>query len=178
MNQGRAALTPSTFWCRPSGGHCFGVSAVGDACPWRRGIFHQRGRPFLSYSNARVVLELARPVHICGAPRHAGLCGLLHLRHKYFSLSLVSNVMFHLSMLANFVLVPLMIERGKGLSPIFVTLVLLRPASMLSIATGSPCRRSECSGLCRKNTATEPPPLLQGAGLQPCRPARGSERKG
>ena len=84
-----------------------------------------------------------------------------HFRQKYFSLALVSNVMFHLSMLATFILVPLMIEEGKGLSPIWVTLVLLphqsfglfmpiiagnihdkynpkllRPACMVSIATG------------------------------------------
>lgn len=68
---------------------------------------------------------------------------------------------FHLSMLATFILVPLMIEEGKGLSPIWVTLVLLphqsfglfmpiiagnlhdkynpkmlRPACMVSIAGG------------------------------------------
>jgi MFS family permease len=84
-----------------------------------------------------------------------------HFREKYFTLSLISNVMFHLSMLATFILVPVMIEEGKGLSPIFVTLVLLphqsfglfmpliagnlydkynpkflRPACMLSIAAG------------------------------------------
>jgi predicted MFS family arabinose efflux permease len=84
-----------------------------------------------------------------------------HFREKYFSLSLISNVMFHLSMLATFILVPVMIEEGKGLSPIFVTLVLLphqsfglfmpliagnvydkynpkflRPGCMLSIAAG------------------------------------------
>lgn len=84
-----------------------------------------------------------------------------YFREKYFSLSLVSNVMFHFSMLAVFILVPLMIEEGKGLSPIWVTLVLiphqsfglfmpiiagnihdkynpklLRPACMISIAAG------------------------------------------
>jgi MFS family permease len=84
-----------------------------------------------------------------------------HFRDKYFTLSLISNVMFHLSMLATFILVPVMIEEGKGLSPIFVTLVLLphqsfglfmpliagnvydrynpkflRPGCMLSIAAG------------------------------------------
>jgi len=48
-----------------------------------------------------------------------------HFRDKYFTLALVSNVSFHLSMLATFILVPLMIEEGKGLSPIWVTLVLL-----------------------------------------------------
>lgn len=84
-----------------------------------------------------------------------------HFREKYFSLALISNVMFHLSMLATFILVPVMIEEGKGLSPIWVTVVLfphqsfglfmpiiagnihdkynpklLRPACMVSIATG------------------------------------------
>ena len=48
-----------------------------------------------------------------------------HFREKYFSLSITSNTMFHFSMLAVFTLVPLMIEEGKGLTPIFVTLVML-----------------------------------------------------
>ena len=84
-----------------------------------------------------------------------------HFRHKYFSMALVSNVTFHLSMLAVFTLVPLMIEEGKGLDPFWVTIVLfphqsfglfmpiiagaihdkwnptlLRPACMASIAVG------------------------------------------
>ncbi len=48
-----------------------------------------------------------------------------HFREKYFTLAITSNTMFHFSMLAVFTLVPLMIEEGKGLSPIFVTLVIL-----------------------------------------------------
>jgi hypothetical protein len=48
-----------------------------------------------------------------------------HFRHKYFSLSLVSNVMFHLSMLATMILLPIMIEDGLGKSPIFVTAILI-----------------------------------------------------
>ena len=48
-----------------------------------------------------------------------------HFREKYFSLAITSNTMFHFSMLAVFTLVPLMIEEGKGLTPIFVTLVML-----------------------------------------------------
>ena len=48
-----------------------------------------------------------------------------HFRHKYFSMSLVSNVMFHLSMLATMILLPIMIEDGLGKSPIFVTAVLI-----------------------------------------------------
>ena len=48
-----------------------------------------------------------------------------HFRHKYFTLSLVSNVAFHLSMLATMILIPIMIEDGLGKSPIFVTAILI-----------------------------------------------------
>ncbi len=48
-----------------------------------------------------------------------------HFRHKYFTLAITSNVMFHLSMMATMILVPIMIEDGLGKSPIFVTAVLL-----------------------------------------------------
>ncbi len=48
-----------------------------------------------------------------------------HFREKYFSLALVSNSMFHLSMMATTILVPIMIESGLGMSPIFVIAVLL-----------------------------------------------------
>ncbi|MCI0828827.1 MAG: MFS transporter [Chloroflexi bacterium] len=48
-----------------------------------------------------------------------------HFRHKYFTLSLVSNVMFHVSMLATMVLLPIMIEDGLGRSPIFVVAILV-----------------------------------------------------
>ena len=48
-----------------------------------------------------------------------------HFRHKYFTLSLVSNVMFHVSMLATMVLLPIMIEDGLGKSPIFVVAILV-----------------------------------------------------
>ncbi len=48
-----------------------------------------------------------------------------HFRHKYFTLSLVSNVTFHLSMLATMVLIPIMIEDGLGKSPIFVVAILI-----------------------------------------------------
>ena len=89
------------------------------------------------------------------------LVDLQHFRHKYFSLSLVSNVTFHFSMLATMTLVPIIVELGYNKSPIWVPLVLLpnqiiglvmtftagwiydkyqpkflRPASMVSIATG------------------------------------------
>ncbi len=48
-----------------------------------------------------------------------------HFKEKYFSLALVSNSMFHLSMMATTILVPVMIENGLGKSPIFVIAVLL-----------------------------------------------------
>ena len=48
-----------------------------------------------------------------------------HFRHKYFTLSLVSNVAFHMSMLATMTLIPIMIEEGLGKSPIFVTAILI-----------------------------------------------------
>ena len=48
-----------------------------------------------------------------------------HFRQKYFTLAIISNSMFHLSMMATMVLVPIMIEEGLGKSPIFVTAVLL-----------------------------------------------------
>ncbi len=48
-----------------------------------------------------------------------------HFRHKYFTLSLVSNVAFHLSMLATMTLLPIMIEEGLGKSPIFVVAILI-----------------------------------------------------
>ena len=48
-----------------------------------------------------------------------------HFRQKYFSLSLVSNVTFHLSMLATMILIPIMVENGLGKSPIFVTAILI-----------------------------------------------------
>ena len=48
-----------------------------------------------------------------------------HFRQKYFTLAIISNVMFHLSMMATMILVPIMIEEGLGKSPIFVTAVLL-----------------------------------------------------
>ena len=53
------------------------------------------------------------------------LVDLQHFRHKYFSLSLVSNVTFHFSMLATMTLVPIIVELGYNKSPIWVPLVLL-----------------------------------------------------
>ena len=48
-----------------------------------------------------------------------------HFRQKYFSLALISNTMFHLSMLATMILVPIMIESGLGLAPWVVGAVLI-----------------------------------------------------
>ncbi|MDA1127736.1 MAG: MFS transporter [Chloroflexi bacterium] len=48
-----------------------------------------------------------------------------HFRHRYFTLSLVSNVAFHLSMLATMILLPIMIEDGLGKDPIFVVAILI-----------------------------------------------------
>ncbi len=48
-----------------------------------------------------------------------------HFRQKYFSVSLVSNVAFHFSMLAALILVPILVEEGYGLAPIFVLVVFL-----------------------------------------------------
>ena len=48
-----------------------------------------------------------------------------HFRQKYFTLAIISNSMFHLSMMATMILVPIMIEEGLGKEPIFVTAVLL-----------------------------------------------------
>ena len=53
------------------------------------------------------------------------LVDLQHFKHKYFSLSLVSNVTFHFSMLATMTLVPIIVELGYNKSPIWVPLVLL-----------------------------------------------------
>ena len=89
------------------------------------------------------------------------LVDLQHFKHKYFSLSLVSNVTFHFSMLATMTLVPIIVELGYNKPPIWVPLVLLpnqiiglvmtftagwiydkyqpkllRPAAMVSIASG------------------------------------------
>ena len=86
---------------------------------------------------------------------------LSHFRHKYFSMSLTANVTFHFSMLATMTLVPILVERGFGLAPLWVTVALvpnqilgliipfmagwvydkyqpklLRPAAMVGIALG------------------------------------------
>jgi len=53
------------------------------------------------------------------------LVPMRHFRHVSFSTSLGSNASFHGSMLAVMTLVPILIERGYGLPPVYVFLVLL-----------------------------------------------------
>ena len=55
---------------------------------------------------------------------------LRHFHNRTFSLSLTSNVMYHGSMLGTMTLVPILVEEGFGLSPIFVTVVLLPSQSL------------------------------------------------
>lgn len=49
---------------------------------------------------------------------------LQHFKNKYFSMSLISNTTYHLSMLATMTLVPILVERGFGMEPIWVAFVL------------------------------------------------------
>ncbi len=55
-----------------------------------------------------------------------------HFRQKYFSLSIASNTSFHFSMLATMTLIPILVERGFGLKPIWVTIALV-PNQVLGI---------------------------------------------
>ena len=55
---------------------------------------------------------------------------LRHFHNRTFSLSLTSNVMYHGSMLGTMTLVPILVEEGFGLSPIFVPVVLLPSQSL------------------------------------------------
>ena len=55
-----------------------------------------------------------------------------HFRQKPFSLSLGCNVTYHFSMLATMTLVPILVEEGFGMSPLFVTVVLL-PSQTLGL---------------------------------------------
>ena len=48
-----------------------------------------------------------------------------HFREGPFSLSLATNVTYHFSMLATMTLVPILVEEGFGMAPLFVTVVLL-----------------------------------------------------
>ncbi|MCH8063539.1 MAG: MFS transporter [Chloroflexi bacterium] len=57
---------------------------------------------------------------------------LAHFKQKYFSMALVSNVSYHFSMLATMTLIPILVERGFGLGPLWVTVVLL-PSQILGM---------------------------------------------
>ena len=55
-----------------------------------------------------------------------------HFRQSQFSMSLVSNVTYHFSMLATMTLIPIVVEEGFGMSPLWVTVVLV-PSQSLGI---------------------------------------------
>ncbi len=55
---------------------------------------------------------------------------LRHFQQKYFSMSLISNVTFHFSMLATFTLIPILVEEGYDMAPIFVLVALLPDEGM------------------------------------------------
>ncbi|MCH9010966.1 MAG: MFS transporter, partial [Chloroflexi bacterium] len=57
---------------------------------------------------------------------------LKHFKQKYFSMALISNVSYHFSMLATMTLIPILVERGFGLGPLWVTVVLL-PSQILGM---------------------------------------------
>ncbi|MDA0770394.1 MAG: MFS transporter [Chloroflexi bacterium] len=50
---------------------------------------------------------------------------LHHFKNKYFSMALISNTTYHLSMLATMTMVPILVERGFGMAPLWVAVVLL-----------------------------------------------------
>ena len=55
-----------------------------------------------------------------------------HFREGPFSLSLATNVTYHFSMLATMTLVPILVEEGFGMAPLYVTVVLL-PSQALGL---------------------------------------------
>ena len=55
-----------------------------------------------------------------------------HFRRGSFSLSLATNVTYHFSMLATMTLVPILVEEGFGMAPLYVTIVLL-PSQTLGL---------------------------------------------
>ena len=57
---------------------------------------------------------------------------MTHFRQKYFSMSLASNVTYHFSMVATMTLVPIVVEEGFGMSPLYVPIVLL-PSQALGL---------------------------------------------
>ena len=88
----------------------------------------------LSYHLPMHGLFLALLVYFVLVERRAAnpVVDLRHFRQRSFSLSLVSNVAFHFSMLATMTLVPILVEEGFGKSPLFVTVVLL-PGQVLGL---------------------------------------------
>ena len=57
---------------------------------------------------------------------------LRHFKKRSFSFSLGANVTFHSSMLGTMTLVPILVEEGFGMSPIWVTVALL-PSQLLGL---------------------------------------------
>ena len=55
-----------------------------------------------------------------------------HFRQGQFSMALASNVTYHFSMLATMTLIPIVVEEGFGMSPLWVTVVLV-PSQSLGI---------------------------------------------
>lgn len=55
-----------------------------------------------------------------------------HFKQRYFSMSLGSNVTYHFSMVATMTLVPILVEEGFGMSPLYVPIVLL-PSQALGL---------------------------------------------
>ena len=55
-----------------------------------------------------------------------------HFRQNQFSMALASNVTYHFSMLATMTLIPIVVEEGFGMSPLWVTVVLV-PSQSLGI---------------------------------------------
>ena len=61
------------------------------------------------------------------------LVDIKQFRRKYFSLALIANMIFHGSMMATMMLVPILVEQGFGRSPLWVTLVLF-PNQLLGMS--------------------------------------------
>ncbi len=57
---------------------------------------------------------------------------LRHFKNRMFSFSLGANVTFHSSMLGTMTLVPILVEEGFGMSPLWVTVALL-PSQVLGL---------------------------------------------
>ena len=81
----------------------------------------------LSYHIPMHVLFLVLLATFVLVERRAGdpMIDMSHFRQRPFSMALGSNVTYHFSMLATMTLVPVLVEDGFGMSPLFVTVVLL-----------------------------------------------------